>query len=186
MPRSSARDMLTGILTRATIKEKQCSTMPAGTLVRSAGHCHREKYYRASEEQMDFYKATTNSCWVCGPNKINTAGWGLTLSAREMAAIGECCIHGGQVGGKQIIPQAWLKESTRTQSCWEKRNLNYGYLWWIVEEAERSFAALGDGGNAIYVNPQKNLVVAIASTFVPRVKDLIVFIRGQIEPLFCE
>ena len=72
-----------------------------------------------------------------------------------MAAIGECCIHGGQVDGKQIIPQAWLKESTRTQSCWEKQNLNYGYLWWIVEEAEHSFAALGDGGNAIYVNPQK-------------------------------
>ena len=64
--------------------------------------------------------------------------------------------------------------------------MNYGYLWWIVEEAEHSFAALGDGGNAIYVNPQKNLVVAIASTFVPRVKDRIDFIRGQIEPLFCE
>ena len=178
-------DILSGILTRATGKTvldyaREHLFDPLGIAI------EKSLFFETKEEQMDFYKATTNSCWVCGPNKIKTAGWGLTLSAREMAAIGECCIHGGQVDGKQIIPQAWLKESTRTQSCWEKRNLNYGYLWWIVEEAERSFAALGDGGNAIYVNPQKNLVVAIASTFVPRVKDRIDFIRGQIEPLFCE
>lgn len=156
MRRSSVPDILTGILTRATGKTvldyaREHLFDPLGIAI------EKSLFFETKEEQMDFYKAATNSCWVCGPNKINTAGWGLTLSAREMAAIGECCIHGGQVDGKQIIPQAWLKESTRTQSCWEKRNLNYGYLWWIVEEAEPSFAALGDGGNAIYVNPQKNL-----------------------------
>ena len=178
-------DILSGILMSATGKTvldyaREHLFDPLGITI------EKSLFFETKEEQMAFYKAATNSCWVCGPNEINTAGWGLTLSAREMAAIGECCIHGGQVDGKQIIPQAWLKESTRTQSCWEKRNLNYGYLWWIVEEAEPSFAALGDGGNAIYVNPQNNLVVAIASTFVPRVKDRIDFIRGQIEPLFCE
>ena len=64
--------------------------------------------------------------------------------------------------------------------------LDYGYLWWVINEHEHAFAALGDGGNALYVNPQKNCVVAIASTFVPRVKDRIDFIRDHIEPLLNE
>lgn len=95
-------DILTGILTRATGKTvldyaREHLFDPLGIAI------EKSLFFETKEEQMDFYKATTNSCWVCGPNKINTAGWGLTLSAREMAAIGECCIHGGQ-DGKQIIP----------------------------------------------------------------------------------
>ena len=42
----------------------------------------------------------------------------------------------------------------------------------------------GDGGNAIYVNPEDRIVVAVSSLFVPRVKDRIDFIKGEIEPLF--
>lgn len=178
-------DILTGILTRVTGK----------TVLEYARehlfdpldiHVEKSLFFETKEEQMDFYKSTAYSCWVCGPQNINTAGWGLTLSARQLAAIGQCCLDGGKVNGRQIIPQAWLEESTQTHSRWKKRNLNYGYLWWIIDEAEHSFAALGDGGNALYVNPQKNCVVAIASTFVPRVKDRIDFIRDHIEPLLDE
>ena len=43
--------------------------------------------------------------------------------------------------------------------------LSYGYLWWIIDG--NSYAALGDGGNVIYVNTAKNMVVAIASLFKP-------------------
>ena len=53
-----------------------------------------------------------------------------------------------------------------------------------IDEAEHSYAALGDGGNAIYVNPKNKIVVSISSLFVPRVKDRIDFIKKEIEPLF--
>lgn len=45
-------------------------------------------------------------------------------------------------------------------------------------------AAIGDGGNVIYVNEKKELVVAISSSFVPKAKDRIPLIREYIEPAF--
>ena len=45
-------------------------------------------------------------------------------------------------------------------------------------------AAIGDGGNILYVSPEKNLVAAITSRFQPRVKDRIEFIRKYVEPVF--
>ena len=59
-------------------------------------------------------------------------------------------------------------------------NLPYGYLWWIGETG--GYAAMGDGGNIIYVNPDKNLVVAITSLFYPRAKDRIEFIEKFVLP----
>ena len=40
------------------------------------------------------------------------------------------------------------------------------------------------GGNIIYVSPEKNMVVAIASRFRPMVNDRIEFIREYVEPAF--
>ena len=45
-------------------------------------------------------------------------------------------------------------------------------------------AAMGDGGNVIYVSRDKNMVVAIASHFQPRAKDRIEFIKEYVEPIF--
>ncbi|HBQ73597.1 MAG TPA: serine hydrolase, partial [Erysipelotrichaceae bacterium] len=46
---------------------------------------------------------------------------------------------------------------------------------------EGSYAAIGNSGNVIYINPQKKLVVAVSSYFKPTVFDQIDFIKGQIE-----
>lgn len=43
---------------------------------------------------------------------------------------------------------------------------------------------MGDGGNIIYVSPARNMVVAIASVFLPRAKDRIEFIKNYVEPIF--
>ena len=43
---------------------------------------------------------------------------------------------------------------------------------------------MGDGGNIIYVNKEKNIVVCIASVFAPNVTDRIEFIKEYIEPIF--
>ncbi len=78
-----------------------------------------------------------------------------------------------------------MSESTSEQSRWAEQNLPYGYLWWVLEQ-EHGCAAMGDGGNIIYINPDRNMVVAIASRFKPTAKDRIEFIRQYVEPAFCE
>lgn len=141
-------------------------------------------YFQTKEEQLDFYKSKGVNGWVSDPNGTNTAGWGLSLTTMDMAKLGQLYLNGGYWNGRQIISEKWIEESMRTRSVWKTHNLKYGYLWWIIDEAEHSFAALGDGGNAIYVNPEDRLVVAVSSLFVPKVKDRIDFIKGEIEPLF--
>ena len=64
------------------------------------------------------------------------------------------------------------------------RSHKYGFLWWIIDENDHSYVALGDGGNVIYVNPNINLTVSIGSYFKPRVTDRIKLIKDNIEPLF--
>ena len=143
-------------------------------------------FFESKEEQMDFYKAKSVNGWVADPQGINTAGWGLTLTAVDMAKLGQLYLDGGIWNGRQIVSGSWIDESTREHSRWEKINRKYGFLWWVIDEGEHSFAALGDGGNTIYVNSKKQLVVSIACLFVPRANDSMELIKNDIEPLFDE
>ena len=131
------------------------------------------------EEHFNFLKDKYVSGWVVDPKGINTAGWGLTLKVVDMAKIGQLYLNHGMYDGKQVISSKWIEDSTKEKSRWGE--LPYGYLWWIVDDC---YAALGDGGNVIFINPQKKIVVAIASRFMPRAKDRIDLIRKQIIPLF--
>jgi CubicO group peptidase (beta-lactamase class C family) len=102
-----------------------------------------------------------------------------------MAKIGQLYLNGGTWDGERIVSARWIDESTREHSrCAQWGNLAYGYLWWLVDGD--SYAALGDGGNAIYVNSGKGLVVSIASLFVPNAKDSIELIKRYIEPFFTD
>ena len=141
-------------------------------------------YFRNKEEQFDFYKSKGINGWVADPNGTNTAGWGLSLTTMDMAKLGLLYLNKGFLYNRQIVSEKWVSESTQVQSVWETRNLKYGYLWWIIDEKDCFFAALGDGGNTIYVNTKDKIVVAISSLFVPRVKDRVDFIKNDIEPIF--
>lgn len=137
---------------------------------------------RDKEEHLAFIKDKNVSGWVVDPKGINTASWGLTLTPKDMAKMGQLYLEGGRWKDRQIISAQWIAESTKEHSRWDK--LSYGYLWWIIDDKEHSYAALGDGGNVIYVNAKKKMVISIASLFMPRAKDRIKLIKEYIEPIF--
>lgn len=138
--------------------------------------------FKTKEEQFSFLKAKHVRGWVADPKGINTAGWGLTLTAMDMAKIGQLYLDRGKWKDKQVVSSGWVDESTKGHSLWEQLNLPYGYLWWAV--IGNGYAAMGDSGNVIYVNPEKKMVVSIASLYKPSAKDRIEFIQTYIEPLF--
>ena len=175
-------EILTGILAKAAGRSvlgfaRENLFAPLGITV------EKSVTFYSREELMAFYKATDTSVWAADPNGVNTGGWGLTLSALDLAKIGELIRNGGVYDGARIVTEEWLRRSTAEQSRWGERNLPYGYLWWVLEQ-ECGCAAIGDGGNILYVSPEKNLVAAITSRFQPRVKDRIEFIRKYVEPVF--
>ncbi len=135
------------------------------------------------EEHFAFLKNKNVSGWIIDPKGVNTAGWGLALSVNDMAKIGQLYLNQGKWNDKQILSSKWIKDSTKEHTRWGK--LPYGYLWWIIEgEDNICYAAIGDGGNVIFVSPKKKLIIAIASRFMPRAKDRIELIKTHIMPIF--
>lgn len=61
--------------------------------------------------------------------------------------------------------------------------MSYGYLWWIVHPERNVYAAIGDSGNVIYVDPNEKIVVAVSSYFRPAVHDRIEFIENILLPV---
>ncbi|MDD3260407.1 MAG: serine hydrolase [Oscillospiraceae bacterium] len=148
---------------------------------------HRNAEIHSASEQKAFLlsKQPKDNIWVADPQGVNTAGWGLCLSAADMAKLGQMCLNCGMYNGKRIVSQEWIAQSTKPHcQCGERfGNLSYGCLWWITDTQKHSYAAIGDGGNVIYVNPDANITVAVAATFQPRIFDRIAFIQKYIEPL---
>jgi len=121
-------------------------------------------------DRQDYFKFIKNgnvSGWASDPRGVNTAGWGLALSVRDMMKIGRLYLNNGKYKENQLISSEWIEKSTEVQSKFN--DLSYGYLWWVLND--RCYAAIGDGGNIIYVSRERNVVVTITSTFMPRAKD---------------
>lgn len=173
-------DILSGILVRTT--GKSVFDFAAENLFSPLGITVAHNVtFRTKEEQIAFNQAKDISGWAADLAGTNTAGWGLTLSPVDMAKIGQLCLDGGMWKKKQIVSAKWIEESTKEHSRWEKLHLSYGYLWWINKDG---FAAMGDGGNTIYVNTRKSTVISIASLYMPKVRDRIELIQKYLEPAF--
>jgi CubicO group peptidase (beta-lactamase class C family) len=82
------------------------------------------------------------------------------MSARDLARFGLLFLNDGGWNATQVVPAAWVKESTTAYSQTD-RNARYGYLWWARSSDESgpgAFMALGYGGEVIVVIPPKRLI----------------------------
>jgi CubicO group peptidase (beta-lactamase class C family) len=59
--------------------------------------------------------------------------------------------------GKKVLQDGWMAESIAPS----KGNGSYGYLWWL--RGADAYAASGIFGQAIHIDPQENVVIALHS-----------------------
>ena len=63
------------------------------------------------------------------------AGGGLFLSTRDLARVGYLVLRGGGWNGVQVVPESWIRESTRPVATptyrLGGRTAGYGCLWWL-------------------------------------------------------
>ena len=139
------------------------------------------------DDQFDFLmnKAPRKNEWYSDPKDTVTAGWGLCISAEDMAKIGVLILNGGEYDNNRIISTNWIDEMTAPRISLGERfgNMHYGYLWYRPFQDRETIAAIGDGGNVIYVNPENKISVGVTGTFKPRVFDRVAFIEKNILPL---
>jgi CubicO group peptidase (beta-lactamase class C family) len=86
---------------------------------------------------------------------------GLNLSTRDYARFGQMILQNGRSGGRQIVPAAWIAQSTRPSAKTAPGNTQYGYQWWIPPDAAPGeFLARGVYGQYIYINQALGTVIA--------------------------
>ena len=115
----------------------------------------------------------TDYIWQKSPKGRIIAAGNLLIKTRDMAKLGQLFLNNGKWNGKQIISKEWVTKATNkyfdTGYGENSFQEGYGYLWWIhnfnVSDAIYPvFFASGNGGQKIYVVPDKELVVAIQTT----------------------
>jgi CubicO group peptidase (beta-lactamase class C family) len=106
--------------------------------------------------------------WHQGAQGYNIGGFGLGLSARDLAKIGFLYLNSGYWSGQSIVSEYWVKESTDQQIQAANHPIygmfGYGYQWWVKKVDDcSSFRAWGRRGQFIVVVPELDLVVAVTS-----------------------
>ena len=142
--------ILAGIIERAS-KEK-CIDFANRNLFEPLGLPKRISHGDSSkEDQFDFLmnKNPRKYEWYSDPQNTVTAGWGLCMSAREMAVVGELVLNNGMYNGNRIISAEYIHDMLRPYLKLGERfgYMNYGYLWYKPFDDREVYAAIGDSGN---------------------------------------
>ena len=141
----------------------------------------------SKEDQFDFFmnKNPRKYEWYSDPQGAVTAGWGLCMSAKDMAVIGAMVLDNGLYEGKSIISEEYLNAMLTPYLKLDERmgNMSYGFLWYKPFDDREVYAAIGDSGNIIYINKTKNISVGITGTFKPRIFDRVAFIEEKVLPV---
>lgn len=91
---------------------------------------------------------------------------GLNLRTRDYAKFGQLFLQNGEWEEQQLVPAAWVKDSTvnHAPNIHPVRGSGYGYQWWVPMPQEGpskgDYFAVGIYGQYIYVNPAMNIVIA--------------------------
>lgn len=84
---------------------------------------------------------------------------GINGRAIDFAKFGWLFLRQGKWRGQQLIPAAWIAESTRIDATTDPA-LAYQYFWWINTKAtgKHHFYAAGKYGQYLYLAPEQNLL----------------------------
>jgi CubicO group peptidase (beta-lactamase class C family) len=105
--------------------------------------------------------------YVTGAGSVYPA-YPFDMTARDLARFALLYLHKGKWQDRQIVPAAWVEESTKAYSQ-SSFGPGYGYMWWTgfsgnaiapaVKVPEGTFFAWGAGGQFAFVMPAYDLVV---------------------------
>ncbi len=136
----------------------------AGVIVERATHKPLATFANeALEQPLGIRKAQ----WNTSPEGIGMGGGGTRYRSRDLAKIGQLAVDGGRWHDKQVISQKWI-QAMLTPHAQAREDAEYGYFWWrfhfpIKGVDTAVWAMSGNGGNYVFVLPQKQLVAVVTS-----------------------
>ena len=113
---------------------------------------------------------------------VSCSGWGLRISASDMARFGFLFLNKGCWEGKQLISKEWIDLATRSS---QNLKPEYGFLWWVNSAGTwpgapmDSYCGLGMGSRDIlFVCPSLDLIaVRLGGKSLGDTKNLPIFLN---------
>jgi len=96
--------------------------------------------------------------WLESPDGLEVGGSGLSATLRDYARFGLFLLEDGVADGQRILPEGWMAEAG-SRKVVSGREVEYGYMLWPLHG--RSYAAIGIFGQFVFVDPERDLVVAM-------------------------
>ncbi|MEO7156718.1 MAG: serine hydrolase, partial [Vicinamibacterales bacterium] len=89
-------------------------------------------------------------------------GGGLWINSEDLARFGLLALNRGKWNGRQLVSEHWFRDAVAPS----EHGPDYGYLWWLNTKQRQwpsapasSYAALGNGSNIIWVDPEHDMVL---------------------------
>jgi len=98
--------------------------------------------------------------WLESPEGLEIGGSGLSATLRDFARFGLFMLNDGFIDGKPTLPEGWVKQAGSSHEMGGEM-VDYGYMLWPMHE--RSYSAIGIFGQFVFVDPDRQLVVALWS-----------------------
>ena len=125
------------------------------------GEVLHDRIYRRLGPEQDAY-------FTVDPTGVEFAGGGLNLTLRDLARFGEMMRLGGRYNGQQIVPESVVADIRRGASREHFAGAGYHTLpgwsyrtmWWVSHNTHGAFMGRGIHGQAIYVDPTAEMVIA--------------------------
>lgn len=114
----------------------------------------------------------SDAYWLVDRNGMELAFGGLNAVLRDYARLGQLYLNKGKSEGQQIVPEEWVRASVTPDAPHlqpgnpaSSRVLGYGYQWWIPQQPDGDYLAIGVYGQFVYVYPEKGIVIAKTSAY---------------------
>jgi CubicO group peptidase (beta-lactamase class C family) len=98
--------------------------------------------------------------WLESPGGLEVGGSGLSATLRDYARFGQFLLEDGVIGETRVLPEGWMATAGQPKVVAGKE-IEYGYMLWPLHD--NSYAAIGIFGQFVFVDPDRDLVVAMWS-----------------------
>ena len=110
----------------------------------------------------------TQSKWNQSPLGVGMGGGGTRYRSRDLLKLGQLMVDGGRWNGHQVLPAHWVDQAL-TIHAQAREDADYGYQFWRFRflyqgKEQGAWAMSGNGGNYVFMVPEKNLVAVITRT----------------------
>jgi len=105
--------------------------------------------------------AEQEATWLVDASGLEVGYMGFNATLRDYGRLAMMMARSGAAQGKQLVPAAWVQTMTTAHVLPSRtgRWFGYGYQTWIFPDLDGTYAFQGVRGQAIYVDPSRQLVL---------------------------